>query len=173
MVRHFISLHGDRKEVTHSKWPTNPQALGASTYIEGTRTFDNCRFAYSNFPLKLSFTDATNVKHEVWIENGSDEYTIVIMTNNQIKWHGDAQDVTGLDAQSGVAKITFSYIGSSWMPPQSHGIRVAVTGYRENGMGYYASDKESWESAVEMFVKSTEGVKNMAEAYAAVKGVKK
>lgn len=39
-------------------------------------------------------------------------------------------------------------------------------------MNYYKSDSESWSSAVEIFVKGTEGVKNLAEAYAAVKGKK-
>jgi len=39
-------------------------------------------------------------------------------------------------------------------------------------MNIYKSDTESWQSGIEMFVKSTEGVKNMAEAYASVKGKK-
>ena len=37
-------------------------------------------------------------------------------------------------------------------------------------MGYYKSDTESWKSAVDMVVKGTEGVKNLAEAVAAAKG---
>ena len=37
-------------------------------------------------------------------------------------------------------------------------------------MTYYSSDKDSWNSALDIFVKSTEGVKNIAEAYAKVKG---
>ena len=75
---------------------------------------------------------------------------------------------SGLDAQTNVVKATFSYATSSWL--HSHGIRVEVLGYKLDDMGFYKSVTESWKSAVDIVVKGTEGVKNLAEAIAAAKG---
>lgn len=55
---------------------------------------------------------------------------------------------TGLDAQSGVAKINFSFTPSQWVPPQSHGIRISVCGYKPDNMNYYKSDTETWTTAL-------------------------
>lgn len=69
----------------------------------------------------------------------------------QILWYGDERDRTGLDAQTCVVKATFSYQPSK--SGLSHGIRVEVEGYKLDDIGYYASDTESWKSAVDMLVK--------------------
>lgn len=171
MVKHIVEVAGVRKDVTRT-WTTDPRMFGNVSYIEGTRTYDTGRFATtSSLPITWIFTDAANTKHFVTIEHSSDQLTMVFPVSSQILWHGDERDRTGLDAQTSVAKATFSYQGSSFF--QSHGIRVEVEGYKLNEMGYYASDTDSWKSAVDMVVKGTEGVKNLAEAVAAVKGVKK
>ena len=171
MVKHIIEVDGRRKDVTYS-WSSDPRMFGKVSYIEGTRTYDTGRFATtSSLPITWVFTDAANTKHFVTIERPDDQLTVVFPVSSQILWHGDERDRTGLDAQTSVAKATFSYQESSFF--HSHGIRVEVEGYKLDDMGYYASDTESWKSAVDMVVKGTEGVKNLAEAVAAVKGAKK
>ena len=172
MVKHCIQYAGKGKKNVTSSWSTNPSLFGDVSYIEGTRTYDTGRFAtQSSFPLTWTFTDAANTKHFITIECPDDQITVVFPASSQILWHGDERDRTGLDAQTCVVKATFSYAPSSWI--QSHGIRVEVLGYKLNKMGYYRSDTESWESAVDMFVKGTQGVKNLADAVAAVKGAGK
>ena len=59
MVKHFITFKGHTREVT-CDWPTEPYKLGATSYVEGTRTWDTCRFAGWSLPLKLKFCDACN-----------------------------------------------------------------------------------------------------------------
>jgi hypothetical protein len=168
MVKHFIEFRGSNCDATWD-WPNDPRNFSANQYIEGSRTYDTCRFATTNhFPLKLEFTDATNAKHTILIEASSDQLTVAFPCSSEILWHGDERDRTGLDAQTNVAKVSFSYTESTFF--HSHGIRLETEGYRATDMTNYASDTESWTAAVGLFVKCTEGVRNLAEAYSKIRG---
>eukprot|EP00933_Yihiella_yeosuensis_P064870 TRINITY_DN68412_c0_g1_i1.p1 TRINITY_DN68412_c0_g1~~TRINITY_DN68412_c0_g1_i1.p1 ORF type:complete len:239 (-),score=23.60 TRINITY_DN68412_c0_g1_i1:85-801(-) len=118
------------------------------SYIEGTRAYDSLRFAYSDLPFHVHFTDSENHKWEVTIEDEDDEVSVTFpVANSEIIWHGDDRDRTGFDAQTTLASCTFSYTPPTFL--QSHGVRVAFAGYKPQSQGYAPSDSV-WDKALKV-----------------------
>ena len=95
MPKHIVEYKGQSRDTTY-QWITEPSKMGATSYIEGTRTSDTCRFAKTkNLPIQVTFTDACNAVHRVQITSPQDEYTISVMCNHELNWFGDEKDRTG------------------------------------------------------------------------------
>jgi len=167
MPVHEIQMLGDRSwyDVTATTAIADPLSLGFDQYVEGTRTHDNLRIG-GHMPYRVEFTDRANVKHRITIESQSDQYTTCFPCGTEIIWHAKSRDRTGLDAQTQLAMVTFGFVGGDWF--NSPGIRVAVMGYKSSRMGEAAVDTKRWQDACEMMKTASEGVKNLADAYATV-----
>merc|ERR1719171_1817301 len=81
-----------------------------SLWVTGTRTYDTLRYAETGgFPLRTTFTDESNRVWVAQLDSEADQMNIMFPCMDQILWHGDEDDRTGLDAQSNLCNVQFSY----------------------------------------------------------------
>lgn len=141
----------------------DPHQLGYDQYIEGTRTYDSLRYRNgAKLPFRVEWTDRFNVKHLIVLESTKDQYNLFVPCGTQILWNGYEKDKTGLDAQTELAFIQFSYAEPNMLQP--HGIRVQVSGYKRSKMGEAKIDTESWNSALDLVKKGAEGASSIGQA---------
>merc|ERR1712154_636237 len=115
----------------------------------------------NKLPCHITWTDSCNIRHKIVLNRKSDQLTIAFPCGTEIKWYGQRTDRTGLDAQTRVAEVTFSYVGSDFI--NNCGIRVAVTGWKSSKTSEDAIDTRRWQKAAEIAAKTTGALKNMAE----------
>lgn len=122
-------------------------------HASGTQTWDTWRYANTKrFPLRTEFTDAANVKWRVSIRGSSDQVSMVVPIQRELRFYGDEGDKVGVDSNCRFAQLTFSYQpGSIW---HSHGIRLKTNGLVDK------SDKntDDWDHWTEIFSTIQQGV---------------
>lgn len=153
----------DCKDVTNL-WPTQAVDIGAKEYIEGTRTWDTFRYATTkNFPLSLSFRDNKNIQHLITLTDNKDDYTFAIPVGSELYVFGDEKDRIGSDAMTQYGQLHFTYQDSSAF--HSHGILSEFQGYKDDTLGFYAIDTDSWAKIVDIAAKATHAVVELLGAF--------
>jgi len=145
MVKHETQYVDEKNwfEVT-GKWPFEAVGLVMNAEVRECMRYATTQ----SFPLTLQFTDGSNVTHRISLEKETDEYTIIFKLGmTEVHFFGDEKLTSAVNATSKFAMCTFSYEGESWIPPQSHGIRLVITGYVAEG----ASMRNTWPSISHCF----------------------
>ena len=125
-----------------------------------------------NFPFEIIFTDRCNWKHKIVLKDKIDQLTTTVPCCAEILCHGYERDRTGLDAQTRVAEVTFSYAesysGVLGIGSQPHGFRVQVPGFKTSKMGEASIHTERWKDVVSMAKDAAEAGGNLASMYASL-----
>lgn len=121
MVKHLAKQSIYEKEFT-------PFPFNFNSYQLLGETFDSIRFSKTNtMPFSVRFKDGSSILHTVTLEAPQDQYQLTIPARNEIIWSYESDgdvDRTGLDKDTALVVVVFSFIEKSWT--SSHGVRVHV-----------------------------------------------